>query len=243
MNIVFVTSRVTYVRDNYYALLKHLSSNRNSSNVSLLVIDNLTPGLVVKALLLILAGARKTGAILLYNMLTSFSRKREGLFRSYRHFKTINDDSAIDYLQTHAPDLIINLRTREIFGNRVLAIPALGCINVHHGLLPENRGTLCDLWALYEKRPPGFTVHYMNEKIDAGDIIVTRKTDVHEETDYTKIPMMSSLAEAEALDTIIDRLNSGDKIQRIPNVSDSVRYTKNPTFKEIRAMKQSGLTL
>lgn len=242
MKILLVTSKVTFVRDNYHHLLEILSEKAGDDIAGLLVIDNLTVGLLLKALTVFLVGARTIGRILMINSLTSLARTREKLFKHVFYSKMINSPDTLKKIRAMAPDLIINLRTREIYGKEILSIPHMGCINVHHGILPDNRGAMCDLWALYEKRAAGFSVHMMNEKIDAGHILAVETIDTSGLKDYSRLPMISSLKEADVLLNIIQRFKN-DTIQTIPNISKVVRVTTNPTVGEIQKMKRSGLLL
>lgn len=45
-------------------------------------------------------------------------------------------------------------------------------MNCHPGLLPKFRECTCVEWAVYLDEEVGNTVHFMNEKIDEGPIIV-----------------------------------------------------------------------
>ena len=50
-----------------------------------------------------------------------------------------------------------------------------GCINVHPGMLPYNRGAYPNVWSIIEGTPSGVTVHYIDEGIDTGDVISQRE--------------------------------------------------------------------
>jgi methionyl-tRNA formyltransferase len=57
-----------------------------------------------------------------------------------------------------------------------LMMPPLGTVNVHAALLPEYRGANVLNWVLVNgERETGVTVHYMDEGIDTGDIILQRR--------------------------------------------------------------------
>jgi methionyl-tRNA formyltransferase len=242
MKILVVTSNVTFVRDNYYHLLKTLREKAGDDIAGLLVIDNLNVGLLLKALAVFLVGARRIGGILMLNSLTSFAKKREKLFSHVFYSKKINHPDTLKKIRAMAPDLIINLRTREIYGKELLSIPPKGCINVHHGILPDNRGAMCDLWALYEKRDAGFSIHVMTETIDAGHILDVETVNTKGLKDYSRLPLVSSYKEADCLLHVIHQFKT-DSVQTVPNIGTSVRYTTNPTIGEILNMKRSGLLL
>lgn len=46
-----------------------------------------------------------------------------------------------------------------------------GVINLHPALLPYNRGQYPNVWSIVERTPSGVTIHYIDKKLDSGDII------------------------------------------------------------------------
>jgi methionyl-tRNA formyltransferase len=53
-----------------------------------------------------------------------------------------------------------------------------GVINLHPALLPYNRGQYPNVWSIVDGTPSGVTLHYIDEKIDTGDIIAQREIQV-----------------------------------------------------------------
>ena len=51
----------------------------------------------------------------------------------------------------------------------------LGFINTHPSLLPYGRGKFPAFWAIYEGTPYGVSLHMVDEGIDTGDLIATKK--------------------------------------------------------------------
>jgi methionyl-tRNA formyltransferase len=61
----------------------------------------------------------------------------------------------------------------NILKESVFKIPRLGSINIHQGLAPYYRGGPPVFWELYNgEREVGVTVHYVEPKVDTGDILV-----------------------------------------------------------------------
>jgi methionyl-tRNA formyltransferase len=57
----------------------------------------------------------------------------------------------------------------------ILDIPTYGSINIHFAALPKYRGANPIQWAIINGEiENGITIHYMNEKIDSGNIISQR---------------------------------------------------------------------
>ena len=77
-------------------------------------------------------------------------------------------------LQVPACDYIINGGVGAIFKSDLLSRPSIGLLNAHPGLLPEYRGLDPVCWALNNGDPQGATVHFMDEGIDTGPILIRR---------------------------------------------------------------------
>ncbi len=54
-----------------------------------------------------------------------------------------------------------------------------GIINFHPGLIPESRGLDAMLWSIYKNIPLGVTAHLIDERIDAGRILIKEKIPIY----------------------------------------------------------------
>jgi methionyl-tRNA formyltransferase len=92
------------------------------------------------------------------------------------------DPSAPEFqavLQKSAPDLFVVVSYGRIFPEDFLAIPAKGSLNVHASLLPRHRGAAPVQSAILAgDAETGVTIMRMNARLDAGDILLTRKTPI-----------------------------------------------------------------
>jgi len=70
-----------------------------------------------------------------------------------------------------------------------------GVINMHPGILPDNRGLDNVKWAIINNIPQGVTVHYVNEKVDAGWLI--QRYPVPVRYDDSLVELRSRLLDAE----------------------------------------------
>jgi phosphoribosylglycinamide formyltransferase-1 len=52
-------------------------------------------------------------------------------------------------------------------------------INCHHGIIPAVRGLGSFKWAIYEMKPLGITLHFIDSETDAGEIISVIPTNVY----------------------------------------------------------------
>ena len=92
----------------------------------------------------------------------------------WRIVKNVNDPEYLDFLTHLKPDVIVS-SNEQIFRKEILSIPTVACINRHSSLLPANRGMLAVFHAIANGDAyTGVSIHFMNEKIDDGGVIVQR---------------------------------------------------------------------
>lgn len=251
MKILVVTSEVTFVPDNYNRFLEGILnglSNEKDLFVELVILKNNSISLFIRGLLLIFSGARHIGFHLMKNSVRAIFKDRKHLKVPIHFFKNPNSPDFLKFVKDHQTDLLVNARTRYIYKSKILAAPKLGAINIHHGLLPGYRGTMCDLWALLDERPTGFSIHIMEKKIDNGAIIRRVRTSSPHETKLRK-NFAALIYESSKLEGIemAQLLKSIKKTGSIPieqqNITANPIYTKNPDFYTIRKMLQKGIEL
>lgn len=122
------------------------------------------------------------------------------------------------------PDLGVLGGTR-IIRKRILEIPPDGMLNSHPGLLPEVRGSASPAWSVYYDIPIGSTCHFIDPKIDTGDIVIKRKIPVHRGDTYEKLCWLT-LVEAGSLMTEAVTMWKNNAITRTPQGKGEL-----PTFK------------
>ena len=90
----------------------------------------------------------------------------------------INSIEVENKLKKLKPDIIIHV-SGDILKENIYSIPIRGTINLHHGVLPYIRGLDSMYWGIYYKKESwvGATVHYINDGIDTGEIIIKKKYD------------------------------------------------------------------
>ncbi|QQG44090.1 MAG: methionyl-tRNA formyltransferase [Candidatus Roizmanbacteria bacterium] len=73
------------------------------------------------------------------------------------------------------PDLMIVASFPKIFPKNIIFYPQFGSINVHAGELPKYRGYHPLNWAIIrDEKQIGVTVHYLDEGMDSGDILLQK---------------------------------------------------------------------
>lgn len=97
-----------------------------------------------------------------------------------------------DYVKRINPDIIVSYNYKHILSKEVLAIPRMRAINLHISYLPWNRGAHPNVWSFIENTPNGVTIHYIDEGVDTGDIILQKEVSIAEDratlkTSYEKL--------------------------------------------------------
>lgn len=99
--------------------------------------------------------------------------------------KNINSKEFMDKVRQYHVDLFVSMSFNQIFKKEMINLPPLGTVNCHAGKLPFYRGRNILNWALInDEKEFGITVHYMDEGIDTGDIILQETYPITDEDDY-----------------------------------------------------------
>jgi methionyl-tRNA formyltransferase len=92
----------------------------------------------------------------------------------------------------------------------VLSRPAHGLLGVHPSLLPAYRGAAPVAWAILRgETQTGVSVYRLNERLDAGDVLIQRAVGIEPEEDAGTLTNRLSCLGAEALAEGLDALGQG----------------------------------
>ncbi len=248
MRTLVVTSRVTFVPGNYMAFLRALLDGAREQVVAVLLLDNLSTGLLKSTAGLLRYGARGLGMTLAANVVSVLQDPRvklaESLGIACGQAVSVNDPNTLSWIRKRQIDLVVNARTRCIYGREALSVAPMGCINIHHGLLPEHRGTMCDAYALADGRDAGFSIHVMTEKLDDGPILLREVVSpAGSSKDYLGHIERSSRIEGERLASLLRTIASQKGLpEGLPNRTERRVYSKTPqSGDEIAALIAQGL--
>lgn len=97
---------------------------------------------------------------------------------------TVTDERVnLEEVKTYDPDLIISYGYKYILRPPVVQAYPGSIINLHISYLPWNRGYHPNFWSFYEDTPKGVTIHYIDEGIDTGDILLQKIVEFTPEED------------------------------------------------------------
>ena len=113
-------------------------------------------------------------------------------------------------------DIIVTCAYGQIIPKEILDAPRLGCINVHGSLLPKLRGGAPIHWAIINgEKKTGMTIMYMDVKMDSGDIISQRETEILDsdnlESLYDRMSLIGRDLLLDTMPSIIEGTNSRTK--------------------------------
>ena len=94
----------------------------------------------------------------------------------------IKRPEAIEYLKQFEAEAFVVAAFGQILSREILDMPKYGCINIHASLLPKYRGAAPIQWSIINgDEYTGVTIMQMNEGIDTGDILLSRKIKIEDD--------------------------------------------------------------
>ena len=129
-------------------------------------------------------------------------------------------------LEAIAPDAIVVVAYGRIIPPWMLALPRLGCINLHASLLPKYRGAAPIQWAVaMGETVTGNTTMLLEEGLDTGPILLQREVSIRPE--QTAADLFEVLANNGA-PLVIETLASLENGSITPRRQDDARATLAP---------------
>ena len=142
----------------------------------------------------------------------------------------MKDPEFLQALAGWKPDLIAVAAFGRILPPAILALPPLGCINVHGSLLPKYRGAGPIQWAIINGEiETGITTMLMDEGMDTGAMLLQETIPITpDDTAGTLSPRLAELGGRLLVKTIA-RLKAGSLV---PRPQDSSQATLAPLLKK-----------
>ena len=119
--------------------------------------------------------------------------------------------SLIPQLQMLHPDYIFSFYYRNMIPAEILACAKIAALNMHGSLLPKYRGRAPVNWAiLHGETKTGATLHVMEMKPDAGDIVGQAEVDIGPDETATEVFTKVSQAAVKVMNTVLPQLIQGN---------------------------------
>ncbi len=123
-----------------------------------------------------------------------------------------------------APDYIFSFYYRYMITSDILATARIASLNMHGSLLPKYRGRAPVNWAiLHGETETGASLHIMEAKPDAGDIVGQVAVPIDPDEDATAVFAKVSNAAIEVMQAALPELLQG-RVPRTPNVLANGSY-------------------
>lgn len=87
---------------------------------------------------------------------------------------------------------------------------SIGIINFHPGIIPEARGLDAMFWSIYKGIPLGVTAHLIDDRIDAGRIIIKEKIPIYKNDTLLDLSERLYEKQIDILSPTIERALKGD---------------------------------
>lgn len=129
-------------------------------------------------------------------------------------------------LRAYDADVAVVVAYGRILPRAVLDAPRRGCVNVHASLLPRWRGAAPIQWAIAAgDRETGVTLMQMDEGMDTGPILATRRTPIAPDETTPQLAERLSALGAELLREELPRWVRGE-LEPVPQPSEGVTMAR-----------------
>ncbi len=136
----------------------------------------------------------------------------------------VREEGFIEVLEGLKPDLMVVVAFGQILPQRVLDIPAHGCINVHASLLPRYRGAAPMQWSIiHGEKKTGITTMFMDAGLDTGDMLLKKEFEISEDMTLEELHDALMGMGAEVLQETLGQLSDGT-LKREPQVDGDSNY-------------------
>ena len=163
--------------------------------------------------------------------------------------KIRNNPEFIKEIKELNPDIICVVVYGKFLPKELLEIPKYGCINVHPSLLPKYRGAAPIQWAIINgDEKTGVCTMYLNEEMDAGDVILCEETVIGENDTTGDLWYRLSNIGAKLLVKTVDMISNGTA-PRTPQIGEPLlapmldkeisKINWNKTSKEIKNLTRA----
>jgi len=171
-----------------------------------------------------------------------YSYSIRSIARKYRipvyKLKNINSSSSIRFLKSLKPEVLVSVAAPQVFGKELIHL-AKHTINIHASLLPRFRGMMPSFWVLAKgESKTGVTVHYMNERIDRGNIILQKVILISPKETLHSLQIKVANKGAEALIEALSKIEKGEKAIIVPN--EGGNYYSFPTKEAAKEFRARG---
>jgi methionyl-tRNA formyltransferase len=135
-----------------------------------------------------------------------------------------SNEEVREIFETISPDACVVVAYGKILPEWLLAIPRLGCINVHASLLPKYRGAAPINWAIANgERETGVTIMQMDAGMDTGPMLAKSAITIGDEETAPELSSQLAQLGADLLSETLPRIARGE-IKPAPQDNSEATY-------------------
>ena len=137
-----------------------------------------------------------------------------------------DDPTIADVLDRYGVEIGAVGGARILPSSTIAAVPK-GILNLHPGMIPKVRGLDALKWSIYDDVVPGVTAHLIDERVDAGRIIIQEPIPVFPDDTFLDLSLRLEDKELQLLITALRHLTSRPA-ESFPLV-EATKYNKRMT--------------
>ena len=152
----------------------------------------------------------------------------------------INDKAFLEKLRNLKVDVILSISPPQLFAAELINLPNKYCLNAHGTLLPRHRGVFGSWWMLFEgDKEIGTTIHTMEERLDAGEIVWQKAIETPEKATQYSIAYHTKKIMAHGLVEVLRSIHDDNTKVISPQYEQS--YHRAPTKELGKEFHAKGL--
>lgn len=155
--------------------------------------------------------------------------------------RDINTPAAIDFITTCAADIMLSAHFNQFIHAEVLALPRIGCLNIHPGTLPTYQGVDPAFYMLLRRESmANVTIHYQDTAFDTGAIWASHTTHI---TDTDSLLSLNMRLFQNGIAVLLDTINAGKNWQECRQQALVGNYDSWPDSTTVTTLRKSGTRL
>ena len=149
--------------------------------------------------------------------------------------KNFKEEKEINHLKKMNCDVLVVAAYGIILPKEILSIPKFGALNIHASLLPRWRGAAPIQRAILSgDKETGITIMQMNEKLDAGAIVLQKEIEIKEKNTSQEIHDELAKIGGKLINDALKILQKEEKIKTTPQDEASATYAKKISTDEAK---------
>lgn len=122
----------------------------------------------------------------------------------------VNSERFHQQLLDSGADIVVSVTCPQIFRKGLIELLPKGCLNMHGAILPNYRGLAPSFWMMKNgEKEAGVTVFFVNEDVDAGDVIECERWPILEDESLEAFIVRSKQISCDVLLRALDRIEAG----------------------------------